>query len=152
MIGPVLLHEEKTTETYSTFSGVLRTLEPDLRNVMAFGTDDERALVDGFKNNCSIVADIFGKTTGTVRESGLTDANDREKFLNMFWLTFAVKINHWQDKAFYPCWPLLLFCIHNYFIPPIVIDSSFDMCFARIGVLSLLLQHTSQYFFCKMFT
>ena len=51
MIGPVLLHEKKTTETYSTFSGVLRTLELDLRTVMAFGTDDERALVDGFKNN-----------------------------------------------------------------------------------------------------
>ena len=26
---------------------------------------------------------MFGKTTGTVRESGLTDANDSEKFLNM---------------------------------------------------------------------
>ena len=46
-----ILHEKKTTETYSTFSGVLRTLEPELRNVMAFGTDNERALVDGFKNN-----------------------------------------------------------------------------------------------------
>ncbi len=37
LIGPVLLHEKKTTETYSTFSGVLRTLEPDLRDALAFG-------------------------------------------------------------------------------------------------------------------
>ena len=50
LIGPVLLHEKKT-ETYSTFSGVLRTLEPDLRDVMAFGTDDEQVLITGFKNN-----------------------------------------------------------------------------------------------------
>ena len=50
-IGPVLLHEKKTTETYSTFSGSLRTQEPDLRDLMAFGTDDEKALITGFKIN-----------------------------------------------------------------------------------------------------
>lgn len=114
LIGPVLLHEKKTTETYSTFGGVLRTLEPNLRDVMAFGTDDEKALVDGFKNNfdrsvhllcelhlkknieaklkelgivgevkSNITADIFGKTTGSIRESGLNDAEDEEKFKNM---------------------------------------------------------------------
>lgn len=31
----------------------------------------------------SIVADIFGKTTGTVKESGLTEAHDEDKFQNM---------------------------------------------------------------------
>lgn len=51
LIGPVLLHEKKTKETYSTFSGTLRTLEPELRDVLAFGTDDEEALLQGFKNN-----------------------------------------------------------------------------------------------------
>ena len=114
LIGPVLLHEKKTTETYSTFSGTLRTLEPELRDVMAFGTDDEEALIQGFRNNfdrsvhllcelhleknvekklqdmgivgeakASIVADIFGKTTGMVKESGLTEAHDEDKFQNM---------------------------------------------------------------------
>ena len=51
MIGPVLLHEKKTSETYSTFSGTLRNLQPQLRDVLAFGSDNEEALVAGFKNN-----------------------------------------------------------------------------------------------------
>ena len=81
---------------------------------MAFGTSDEEALIQGFRNNfdrsvhllcelhlkknvdfslqdmgivgeakASIVADIFGKTTGTVKESGLTEAHDEDKFQNM---------------------------------------------------------------------
>lgn len=45
MIGPVLLHEKKTQSTYSLFGGTLKSLEPDLKNLMAFGTDDEKALV-----------------------------------------------------------------------------------------------------------
>ena len=114
LIGPVLLHDKKTTETYSTFSATLRTLEPELRDVMAFGTDDEEVLIQGFRNNfdrsvhllcelhvkknvekklqdmgivgeakANIVDDIFGRTTGTVKESGLTDAQDEGKFQNM---------------------------------------------------------------------
>ena len=111
MIGPVLLHEKKTSETYSTFSGTLRNLQPQLRDVLAFGSDNEEALVAGFKNNfdrsinllCElhlkkniekklqelgitgkvkedIVADLFGKRTGTIQESGLVDANDEASF------------------------------------------------------------------------
>ena len=48
MIGPVLLHEKKTQSTYSLFGGTLKSLEPELKNQMAFGTDDEKALVGGF--------------------------------------------------------------------------------------------------------
>ena len=48
MIGPVLLHEKKTQSTYSLFGGTLKSLEPELKNLMAFGTDDEKALVGGF--------------------------------------------------------------------------------------------------------
>lgn len=48
MIGPVLIHEKKTQSTYSLFGGTLKSLEPELRNLMAFGTDDEKALVGGF--------------------------------------------------------------------------------------------------------
>ena len=51
LIGPVLLHERKTEETYSTFSATLRTLEPGLRELLAFGTDDKQALISGFRNN-----------------------------------------------------------------------------------------------------
>ena len=48
MIGPVLLHEKKTQSTYSLFGGTLKSLEPELKNLKAFGTDDEKALVGGF--------------------------------------------------------------------------------------------------------
>ena len=51
LIGPVLTHERKTEETYSTFASSLRTMEPDLSSVMAFGTDDEKALANAFNNN-----------------------------------------------------------------------------------------------------
>lgn len=56
MIGPVLVHENKTAETYSIFSGTLKSLNPGLSNVLSFGTDGEKALVIGFKNN-------FGRAT-----------------------------------------------------------------------------------------
>lgn len=52
MIGPVVLtHEKKTTETYSVFSGALKSLNPGLGKVLAFGTDGEKALVIAFRNN-----------------------------------------------------------------------------------------------------
>ena len=40
MIGPVLIYEKKTTETYSVFSGTLNSLNPGLGKVLAFGTDN----------------------------------------------------------------------------------------------------------------
>ena len=48
-IGPVLLREKKTQSTYSLLGGILKSFEPELKNLMAFGTDDEKALVGGFK-------------------------------------------------------------------------------------------------------
>ena len=69
-----------------------------LENVMAFGTDNERALIDEFKHNfdrsVNLLCDDHLKTTskenskilelsGRLSESGLTDANDTEKFRNM---------------------------------------------------------------------
>jgi hypothetical protein len=51
MIGPVLLHERKTKTTYSMFAATIKSLEPDLTNLLAFGTDDETALVEGFNQH-----------------------------------------------------------------------------------------------------
>jgi len=48
MIGPVLIHEKKTTETYSVFSRTLKSLNPGLGKVLAFGTDGEKALVTAY--------------------------------------------------------------------------------------------------------
>ena len=59
-------------------------------------------IVGQFKS--SIVADIFGKTTRTVRESGLTEANDSEKFLNMLHnLKEKWSALHSNREAFH-CW------------------------------------------------
>ena len=41
----------KTKETYSLFCGALRTLKPDLANLLAYGTDDEEALSSAFREN-----------------------------------------------------------------------------------------------------
>ena len=49
-IGPMLIHE-KTEETYSTFCASLKSLEPELANLIALGTDDEEALEKAFNNN-----------------------------------------------------------------------------------------------------
>ena len=51
LIGPVLIHERKTEGTYSTFALSLKALEPGLSTLMAFGTDDEKALENSFNNN-----------------------------------------------------------------------------------------------------
>ena len=108
-IGPVMIHEKKTKDTYTAFSG-LRNLQPKLRDVLAFGTDDEEALHEGFDHSISllceihlrksiekkllelgitakkktdIVADIFGQRIGTIYESGLIDATNEESFYAM---------------------------------------------------------------------
>ena len=49
--GPVLMHEKKTQSTYSLFGATLKSLEPELKNLTAFGTDDEKALLGGFNES-----------------------------------------------------------------------------------------------------
>ena len=51
MIGPVFIHEKKTTTTYSMFAATIKSLDPRLTNILAFGTDDETALVEGFNQH-----------------------------------------------------------------------------------------------------
>ena len=76
LIGPVLIHERKTEETYSTFASSLKALEPGLTNLMAFGTDDEKALENGFNNNFERATqrnspqEEPGKKAGGVRNHG----------------------------------------------------------------------------------
>ncbi len=50
-IGPpssVTIQHKKTKDTYSSFCGVLKSLQPSLQDVLAFGTDDENALERAF--------------------------------------------------------------------------------------------------------
>lgn len=62
MIGPLLLSQTKTTETYDYFFGKLAALNKNLRNVLAFGTDGEEALIEGMKTamNQAIHLRCFG--------------------------------------------------------------------------------------------
>ena len=63
-ISPVLMHEKKTQSTYSLSGATLKSLEPELKNLMAFGTDDEKALLGGGSTKASNERFIyFAKST-----------------------------------------------------------------------------------------
>ena len=51
LVGPVMIHSRKTRESYSQLCSTMRTLEPTLKNLLAFGTDEEKALIDAFESN-----------------------------------------------------------------------------------------------------
>ena len=51
LVGPVMIHNRKTRESYSQLCSTMRTLEPTLKNLLAFGTDEEKALIDAFESN-----------------------------------------------------------------------------------------------------
>ena len=46
-----MIHNKKTIESYSQLCNTMRTLEPTLKNLLAFGTDEEMALIDAFESN-----------------------------------------------------------------------------------------------------
>lgn len=49
MLGPVFVHQRKTSETYHFFSSSLITLMPSLDKLLAFGTDGENSLGMAFE-------------------------------------------------------------------------------------------------------
>ncbi len=53
MIGPLLISQSKTSETYNYFFGKLTALSKNLRNILRIGTDGEEALVEAMKNSMS---------------------------------------------------------------------------------------------------
>ena len=48
MIGPLFIHQQKKFESYYFFASSLVSLNQNLKNLFAFGTDGERALINGF--------------------------------------------------------------------------------------------------------
>lgn len=99
MIGPMLLHQSKTFETYNFFFSKLVGMNKDEASVLAFGTDGEEALIQAlsrifyhalhvrcfnhFKDNCKeqlklipqavqeeFLADVFGRLKGNTKEEG----------------------------------------------------------------------------------
>ena len=49
MLGPVLVHQKKTFETYHFFFSSLIGMRPFLDNILAIGTDGEQALITAFQ-------------------------------------------------------------------------------------------------------
>lgn len=48
--GPIMLHFRKDTFTYQAFASHLVMINPDLKNIKKFGTDLDRALINGMRN------------------------------------------------------------------------------------------------------
>ena len=51
MIGPLIISQTKTSETYTYFFGKLASLNKNLENIMAFAADGEEALLEAMKKN-----------------------------------------------------------------------------------------------------
>lgn len=51
MLGPMLLHQRKTFETYNFFFSKLVGLNKETASVLAFGTDGEEALIQALQRN-----------------------------------------------------------------------------------------------------
>ena len=49
LVGPILVHQRKTMQSYHFLASSLVGLCPDLNSLQAFGTDGEKALGDAFK-------------------------------------------------------------------------------------------------------
>ena len=109
-LGPVLVHH---FSAFNYFANTLISHNKKLRDVCAFGTDGDQALIDAFSHNfpkqlqcfihlkCNIIeklrergipnsiaeeyiADIFGKRVGSTYEEGLVDSNDEDDFNSRF--------------------------------------------------------------------
>ena len=124
MLGPVLIHQRKKFQNYQFFASSLLGMRPSLKDLHAFGTDGETALVDAFcsvfpnalhlrcflhfKDNMKnklehqmhfpqdISKDFIADVLGSVfgREKGLVDAEDEA----MFDVQLHTMKEHWDHK------------------------------------------------------
>ena len=108
-LGPAFIHMERRTQDYQSFFSSLLKFEPRLRDLKAYGTDGEAALVSALescfptavslrcfihkRNNIEehlkgvssavkkeILHDIFGNQEGQVFNTGLVDCDSEEAF------------------------------------------------------------------------
>eukprot|EP00794_Sanderia_malayensis_P008588 gene8588-9506_t len=70
---PLMVHQSKTWQTYSTFSYTMTLANPAFEGALACDTDGERAIIGGFKH-------IFGKQVGDVKYAGFVDCNNESDF------------------------------------------------------------------------
>lgn len=85
MIGPLLISQTKTSETYNYFFGKLASLNRSLKDVLAIGTDGEEALIEAIKKsmNHAIHLRCFGHFRDNCK-SKLRESNVPEKAQQTF--------------------------------------------------------------------
>lgn len=87
MIGPLLLSQTKTAECYKNFFAKLASLNGNLSDVLAFGTDGEEPLIEGMRNTMRYAIHIrcFGHFRDNcktkLRQSNVPD-NVQQTFLD----------------------------------------------------------------------
>uniref|UniRef100_A0A1X7SSA3 MULE transposase domain-containing protein n=1 Tax=Amphimedon queenslandica TaxID=400682 RepID=A0A1X7SSA3_AMPQE len=88
MLSHIFIHQRKTFATYHFFASQLIGMRPQLRDIKAFGTDDniKSNHIGDFKVPLSVlhefIADIFGKATDL--QLGLVDSMDEEDLMTKF--------------------------------------------------------------------
>ena len=124
LLGPVLLHGEKTFESYFTLPSTLVRSKPETGNLRTFGTDDETNLYQAmnvcFKrlyhllswihvkdnilkklsklkttNPSVIITAIFGEKSETTKIKGLLDAENEEEFEEKL----KILADNWKEKG-----------------------------------------------------
>ena len=51
MAGPILVHQRKDFASFNYFASTMICFEKKLKEVLAFGTDDDQALIEAFAHN-----------------------------------------------------------------------------------------------------
>ena len=123
IIGPVLIHDAKTFESYYTLPSTMVKLRPGLSSLKAFGTDGKENLSRalkicfpqadnllcwihvrdniqrklsslGEKETERYMVEIFGKKSGSIKIKGLLDVNSPEEF-ELKWKKLE---NEWSNR------------------------------------------------------
>ena len=108
MIGPLLVSQTKTSETYNYFFGKLASLNKNLKNIMAFGTDGEEALIEAMKNVMSYAIHLrcFGhfrdNCKAKLKQSNVPDSVQLEFLNDIFGKRYDETFEKGKTIVFHP--------------------------------------------------
>ena len=83
MVGPIMVHQRKEKSTYKIFADGMVAKKPELRNLLALGTDGEVALSDAFLDVCQGARHLIcfnhfqNNITDHLKSVGIDEANRR---------------------------------------------------------------------------